>query len=292
MIFVKMEPFKSLRATFEGTNLAAREAILAHKADKKTIKKLVVLIEGTDDKPVYSVFLDEEKVDFRDCNGCLNVEKQHNTLRDELKAKFISILDSDFKRLGTMPRHDDNLFYTDYHDSEMQMLSNPNVMKTVFKKITNKQLYEDIVLLAEKELYNLSMLKWYNIKRNLRYRFENMDIVNMFIGSELSVNTVLQYITHTGKSPKNFPKHSFDEFLIKNSLKADKSRLHHLTNGHDLVFRLSGIMKYKYSHQISGCKLRNTICQSFTHGLAKKSQLYQDIKKWCNKECVSILKEE
>ena len=286
-----MEPFKSLKTIVEESGLVAREAILAHKASKRTIKKLIVLIEGADDKPVYSVFLDEEKVDFKDCNGCLNVEKQHDTLKAELGSRFITILDSDFRRLEGVPIHDDNLFYTDYHDSEMQMLSILDVMRTAFLKIVNKKLREDIVLLAENELYNLSMLKWYNMKRNLRYRFENMDIVNLSNGNELSINTTIQYITPTRKSPKSFPMHKFDNFLIQNNIRADKLRLHQLTNGHDMIARLSGIMKYKYKCQVCESKLRNTICQSFTLKYAKKTQLYAEIKKWCTKERFPILKE-
>ena len=50
MTSVKMEKFKSLRTITQEGNLVAREAILAHKADKETIKKVLVLIEGTDDK--------------------------------------------------------------------------------------------------------------------------------------------------------------------------------------------------------------------------------------------------
>ena len=75
MISVKMEKFKSLRIITQESDIVAREAILAHKADKETIKKVLVLIEGTDDKLVYSVFLDVDKVDFKDCNGCLNEKR-------------------------------------------------------------------------------------------------------------------------------------------------------------------------------------------------------------------------
>lgn len=217
MISVKMEKFKSLRTITQESNIVAREAILAHKADKETIKKVLVLIEGIDDKSVYSVFLDVDKVDFKDCNGCLNVEKQHDTLKKEYGSVFISILDSDFKRMDAMPDHDKNLFYTDYHDSEMQMLCHKKVQETTIKKITQKRVDEDVVLMAEMELYNLSMLKWFNLKRNLRYRFEAMDLVNLCKGSELSVNIALQYITPTKKSPKMFPLQPFNKFLDKNN---------------------------------------------------------------------------
>lgn len=290
MISVKMEKFKSLRTITQESNIVAREAILAHKADKETIKKVLVLIEGTDDKSVYSVFLDVDKVDFKDCNGCLNVEKQHNTLKKEYGSVFISILDSDFKRLDVVPNHDENLFYTDYHDSEMQMLCHKKVQETTIKKNIHKRVGEDVVLMAEMELYNLSMLKWYNSRRNLRYRFETMDLVNLCKGSELSVNIALQYITPTKKTPKRFPMRPFNEFLDQNNIRKDFEKLHQLTNGHDIISRLSGILKHKYKCQVSETKLRNTICKSFTLENAKKSQLYKELKNWCCRKSFSILK--
>lgn len=286
-----MGPFKSLRATVEDSTLAAREAILAHKADKQTLRKTVVLIEGVDDRAVYSVFLNEEHVDFKDCNGCLNVEKQHSTLKRELKSRFITILDSDFKRLEGIPKHDENLFYTDYHDSEMQMLSNNNIMDVVFKRLTSKPLRDPIVAMAEKELYNWSMLKWFNTNRRMKYRFENIDLVNLANGKVLSVNTALQYITPSAKYPKCFPKQSFDKFLVKNEKNADDTAfLLQVTNGHDMVSRMAGILKHKYNCQVSDSKLRECICRAFTIAHARKSQLYVDIQKWCKKENVLILK--
>lgn len=290
MISVKMEKFKSLRIITQESDIVAREAILAHKADKETIKKVLVLIEGTDDKLVYSVFLDVDKVDFKDCNGCLNVKRQHDTLKKEHGSVFISIFDSDFKRMDVMPDHDENLFYTDYHDSEMQMLCHKKVQETTIKKIIHKRVDEDVVLMAEIELYNLSMLKWFNSRRNLRYRFETMDLVNLCKGSELSVNTVQQYITPTKKSPKRFPMQPFNKFLDQNNIRTDFEKLHQLTNGHDIISRLSGILKHKYKCQVSETKLRDTICKSFTLENAKKSQLYKELKNWCCIKSFSILK--
>jgi len=211
-------------------------------------------------------------------------------MKKEHGSVFISIFDSDFKRMDVMPDHDENLFYTDYHDSEMQMLCHKKVQETTIKKIIHKRVDEDVVLMAEIELYNLSMLKWFNSRRNLRYRFETMDLVNLCKGSELSVNTVQQYITPTKKSPKRFPMQPFNKFLDQNNIRTDFEKLHQLTNGHDIISRLSGILKHKYKCQVSETKLRDTICKSFTLENAKKSQLYKELKNWCCIKSFSILK--
>ena len=83
---------------------------------------------------------------------------------------------------------------------------------------------------------------------------------------------------------------SFYKFLIQNDIRADGEKLHQLTNGHDIISRLSGIMKHKYKCQVSETKLRDTICKSFTLEKAKKSQLYNDLKNWCCRKNISILK--
>jgi len=95
------------------------------------------------------------------------------------------------------------------------MLCHKKVQETTIKKIIHKRVGEDVVLMAEMELYNLSMLKWYNSRRNLRYRFETMDLVNLCKGSELSVNIALQYITPTKKLLKGFRCDLSMSFLTK-----------------------------------------------------------------------------
>ena len=287
MTCVRMEKFKPLKDVTEQNNLIARGIVLAHKSDKITINKPVVLLEGLDDIPVYSVFIDKNSVDFKDCNGCINVEKCHSILKKEMKSKFITILDSDFKRLngGTLVK-DANLFYTDYHDSELQMLFNRKVVKTVFGKFAVGHRFEDVVLQAEYELYNLSMAKWFNMKRHLKFKEGNPDLVNLSVGGQMSVNMVLQYFEPTPQSQRSFPLRSFTEFLIHNG----KQDLHQLTNGHDLIARMAGIFKHKYNRQVSNAKLRESVCNAFTLDIAKKSQLYANVQKWCDKEYVQILK--
>ena len=212
-------------------------------------------------------------------------------MKKELGKNFISILDSDFRFMDSSLRDDGNLFFTDYHDSEMQMLSNKDVMPKAFKKITNRQLYDkDLVLVAEKEVYNLSMLKWYSSKRQFKYRFIPIDLVSVSHGCELTVNTVTQYVEPTKSSPKIFPLRSFAKFLKKNDKQTDVEALHKLSNGHDVVLRLSGILRHEYNKQVSKRDLRDVICQSFTLEIAKKTGLYDRVKKWCDMKHVAILK--
>ena len=120
MIFVKMAKFKSLRETDRGQRRIARSVILAHKVPK-TIHKFLVLVEGIDDLPIYYKFFNIDVVDIKDCNGCEHVNTVHETIKNETNFKFLSILDSDFKRLDGIEPFDTNVFYTDYHDSELMI---------------------------------------------------------------------------------------------------------------------------------------------------------------------------
>ena len=102
MIFVEMGQFKSLRETEKGQKRIARSILLAHKVPQ-TINKFLVLVEGIDDLPIYRKFFDMNKVDIKDCNGCEHVRMVHDTIKQESKMAFISILDADFNQLNGVP---------------------------------------------------------------------------------------------------------------------------------------------------------------------------------------------
>ena len=87
-----------------------------------------------------------------------------------------------------------------------------------------------------------------------------------------------------------FPLQPFRKFLDQNNIRTDFEKLHQLTNGHDIISRLSGILKHKYTCQVSVTKLRDTICKSYTLENARKSQLYKELKNWCSSKNISILK--
>ena len=284
MIFVKMGKFRSLRETESGQKRIARSIILAHKMPL-TISKFLVLVEGIDDVAIYNKFFNMDEVDIKDCNGCEHVKTVHETIKKETNYRFLSILDSDFKRLDGIDPFDTNVFYTDGHDSELMLIENNNVWKKVFKYVQPSSAFTDFRKQAKKELYHVSIIKWFNMYRKLAFVFEELDLINLCPGKPISEALALQYFKPSKNNYRVFPIKTFKKFKNKHA----NPNSTQLTNGHDLVTRLAGIFRHKYKKQISDKDLRACFCQYFTENEAKKTKLFKSLEKWCKQNRMNIL---
>lgn len=286
MIFVKMGQFKSLRETEKGQKRIARSILLAHKVPQ-TINKFLVLVEGIDDLPIYRKFFDMNKVDIKDCNGCEHVKVVHDTIKQEREGNkpFLSILDSDFNQLNGNVPFDSNVFYTDYHDSELLISGNKQVRYKVFKDLLPKVKAIDIRERAQKELFYVSFAKWFNVYRHLSFKFEGLDLINCMPNQVISESVALQYFKPSPNGISKFPFKAFRIFQSKNR----NPNLDQLTNGHDLITRMAGILRKKYQLQISDKDLRDRFCKAFENLHAQKTKLYKNIASWSKQNNLHIL---
>lgn len=286
MIFVKMGQFKSLRETEKGQKRIARSILLAHKVPQ-TINKFLVLVEGIDDLPIYRKFFDMNKVDIKDCNGCEHVKVVHDTIKQEREGNkpFLSILDSDFNQLNGNVPFDSNVFYTDYHDSELLISGNKQVRYKVFKDLLPKVKAIDIRERAQKELFYVSFAKWFNVYRHLSFKFEGLDLINCMPNQVISESVALQYFKPSPNGISKFPFKAFRIFQSKNR----NPNLDQLTNGHDLITRMAGILRKKYQLQISDKNLRDRFCKAFENSHAQKTKLYKNIASWSKQNNLHIL---
>ena len=286
MIFVKMGQFKSLRETEKGQKRIARSILLAHKVPQ-TINKFLVLVEGIDDLPIYRKFFEMNKVDIKDCNGCEHVKVVHDTIKQEREGNkpFLSILDSDFNQLNGNVPFDSNVFYTDYHDSELLISGNKQVRYKVFKDLLPKVKAIDIRERAQKELFYVSFAKWFNVYRHLSFKFEGLDLINCMPNQVISESVALQYFKPSPNGISKFPFKAFRIFQSKNR----NPNLDQLTNGHDLITRMAGILRKKYQLQISDKDLRDRFCKAFENLHAQKTKLYKNIASWSKQNNLHIL---
>ena len=286
MIFVKMGQFKSLRETEKGQKRIARSILLAHKIPQ-TINKFLVLVERINDLPIYRKFFDMNKVDIKDCNGCEHVKVVHDTIKQEREGNkpFLSILDSDFNQLNGNVPFDSNVFYTDYHDSELLISGNKQVRYKVFKDLLPKVKAIDIRERAQKELFYVSFAKWFNVYRHLSFKFEGLDLINCMPNQVISESIALQYFKPSSKGISKFPSKAFRNFQSRNR----NPNLDQLTNGHDLITRMAGILRKKYQLQISDKDLRDRFCKTFGNLHAQKTKLYKNIASWSKQNNLHIL---
>lgn len=279
-----MKKYTTLKEVAHGHQLISRTIMMTHKTPNR-LKKLLVLVEGTDDIPVYEVFFDKNAVDIQDCHGCVVVEDVHKIIKSETNWKYLSIRDSDFLVLGNKKKYsDDNFFYTDCHDSEMMMFNNPRLIKSVMNKLIGNSI-DGIKERICNELYWVSMLKWFNMLRNLNYKFEDLDLAHLSWNAQISTTEALRFFIPKKNSPKSFPLKSFNNFQSKNK----NPNINHLINGHDFITRWAAIIKREYNQQYSNRAFRKIICDSYTIKMAKSTVLYHNIMNWELSNRLSVL---
>lgn len=279
-----MKKYTTLKEVAHGHQLISRTIMMSHKTPDR-LKKLLVLVEGTDDIPVYEVFFDKNVVDIQDCHGCVVVEDVHKIIKSETNWKYISIRDSDFLVLSNKKKYSDyNFFYTDCHDSEMMMFNNPRLIKSVMSKLIGNSI-DGIKERICHELYWVSMLKWFNMLRNLNYRLEDLDLAHLSWNAQISTTEALRFFIPTKNSQKSFPLKSFKIFQSKNK----NPNINHLINGHDFITRWAAIIKREYNQQYSNRAFRKIICDSYTIKMAKSTVLYHNIKNWELSNRLSVL---
>ena len=281
-----MEHVRSLRESVTAEDIADG-IILSHKGSKETLEKTIVLVEGKDDVDVYNSFLDENMVDFHSHDGCSKVSEVHRYMMKTHKSPFISILDSDFIRLsGKKLKHPKNMFYTDFHDSEMLMVNSLGLMRAVFFSVVpHDKEYVELKDRITNELHVLSLARWYVMKNKIGWEYCGLDLSSLSWGATIPIDEVIKGF-RPGKNPKgNLNKANIEKFVSEHD-DVDKRQT---TNGHDFVSRMAAIFKKEYSCQLSDNALRKKMCESFGLKRAKTMQLYNEIKAWCDDNSLSSL---
>lgn len=91
------------------------------------------------------------------------------------------------------------------------LIENNNVWRKVFKSVQPSSAFVDFRKQAKDELYNVSLIKWFNMYRKLSFVFEKLDLINLCPGKPISEALALQYFKPSKKkissfSKKNIPK--------------------------------------------------------------------------------------
>lgn len=279
-----MEQFLSLETYSKEHNLDEDIITLAHKTTGN-INNVIILIEGPDDEDIYVNFFNMSKVSLHVCQGCTRVANNIRNKRKTVgKDDVIAILDSDFRKLEKPKKGNSYIFYTDCHDMEMTIFCVSDLYHKIYKEInrlTNRKNIIDVDNLRvciERELQNLSMLKWFNMYKALKFEEPDPDLHDKTTykkALDLNAMSALFVPSKTCKH-KVYPLNEFSKFA-KSRKNVD---LNQLTNGHDYLCRWASIIKYESSYQISNAGLRRLVVEKFTTDMAKQTKLYADLSAW------------
>ena len=247
-----------------------------------------ILVEGEDDCKIYPQFFDDTKTKVEFVNGGKGqLSIALNTLSVETE-QVIGIQDADFLHLEKSYPAVKNLFYTDYHDIEIMMLSFDNVIYNLFSEYCLTERREDIWGNTLQEASHVAYIRWYNEKNNCKIRFSGLkygDYLTEIENGKLSIKNqnLLQILNERSQNKtQTLTSENIDDFITTNRT----DDLLNLCNGHDVTALLSLIIGGQVSHKEFCRHLR----LSFTIQHFSQTKLYSDIFNWQIKHGYAILK--
>ena len=224
------------------------EDIRLNMHQDNVIRKVMIVVEGEDDKKALMKFFDLQTVEFFYTCNCLAVRDSMRIVSadSQLKNCVVGIKDGDFDHLKGI-RYDDipNLLLTDTHDMETMMLT-PHVCRCLCLEMIQEE-YPNLLSEIMLSLKNLSYIRYYNDKVILDAEDLNAKGINfkglvigdviptcMPVGMEIWLEAIGE-IGNMGKP--SFPNlNQMATFVDDNPISEDQLDL--FTNGHDLVFAI------------------------------------------------------
>ena len=247
--------------------------------------KIMVLVEGPDDKLVYEKFFNSTvaRLVTPVPGGCDNVIKL-NTCINKIAPTFkrIAIIDSDFRFFYGRNKKKSNVFFTDTHDMETMFMFNPHCFQTIIIKLKcNSLIHKDIV----NDLRLLSYIRWYNQDAKMKYNEYGLDIVNISKPKIFDYDYLMHFFQPSKDSTKMWIKRCFIKFKLKHS----HAKSEHLINGHDYVDRFCHYAKIREKKQLSREDVLMRIVETCDHFWFQSTKLGKELNDWQNKNRITLL---
>lgn len=219
---------------------------------EKMENKVLIVIEGKDDKVVYKKLFDEDAAVLYPTLGCYHFEEILKSLNPKYADRMIVIKDADFDILNhKMPKYD-NMFLTDGHDIEMMIFDDE------FEDFLRVRFFDDddvdIFSKVEKEIRHISYIKWYNHNKSCNLNVEPIKPCRPLYNGEAEI-AISDILTHLYRARDNAGRTKVSESDIvgfENDNCTDDYM--NLTNGHDLCEGVTHKIIYEQSINHRGRK--------------------------------------
>jgi hypothetical protein len=232
---------------------------------------VIVLIESEDNKPFFSKLLDTTVCKFYPTKGFANLLTilQHPQKNATLNLK-IGIIDADFRRITGEEIGLDNVFMTDFHDTEIMQMSCPTVWENILLQYADsakidkvKQTNPDLLEFLMSLIRPLSILRLLNEKQKLGLKFKSDNgeqykfiDYNDFISKDLVLDKVklLKAVEDKSTKPRFFTNNPDKKAAFEADLQ-DNFDLKELSNGHDIINVLSIALEKAWGNRSSANKI-------------------------------------
>jgi hypothetical protein len=277
----------SLRQQETKRNTQVDKLILQWKTPQNR-SKVLLLVEGPQDKDFYIKFFDSQAVELRSSGGCNSMKDIYNGIqRNPVIFKYnLAICDSDFSRINRKLPFGENVFYADTHDHEMMCICCKKAFYAILSLVSLSSTDSDFETIVA-ELKELSLFKWFNYTYRYNCIFKHLELVNM-PQVALSDYAYLHNVVgaNSSKMSDECTLEALENFALEKECLIDWKEI---TNGHDFIKRFLGYCKRHSLGQFSEKKIRTVLHDKFTLEDFTETSLYSDIRTWENSNSKTIL---
>ncbi len=251
---------------------------LTHPQNKD---KVFVLLEGKSDIKLFRSIFSSDLVDITSLSGKNKIIDALKNINDGGFSQIIGIQDADFDHLENVD-YPENLFITDYHDMEIQM-----VETTALMKIVNEYSPDECLSTLETNIKNyiydiaidIGYARWFNNIKNSNLNFKRLPLRN-FTNVE-NCNIKFDYDKFLCKLLTH-PDSIISDAELKTELEKLKDRSNdklQICNGHDLTELIAIIFHPK--DNINQQKIETALRLAYSIDDFKSTQLFKNLNAWC-----------
>lgn len=258
-----------------------------------TKNKVFILFEGDTDVRLYRKLYPQAnlKIEFLP-NGKLFLEKGLQELSPLFK-QIIGIRDADFAHLENQKPSLANLFFTDYHDTEMLMVASNATFSAILHEFCSLSQveHEKIRQKLLEALRFISYFRWYNELNNLEFSFENVGLGDVFEPKTFTINNkkCIEEVIQKSKNAKIRDINTISTEIEK--LVNENHDNFQLCNGHDFIKILVLFLNNRevIEKGVNEKRISSQFRSSYHFSEYQQTKLHSQIKNWFVENGIEVI---
>jgi len=255
--------------------------------------KVWIIVEGETDQKLFSKLIDGPHVKFEFNPSGWGKAPLLRTVSELLKEtdSVLGIRDADFLHLEGKKETAENIFLTDFHDSEMMIVSCDNAFHSVTAEYANKE--KDASAFRKKLLKSIvfiSGLRWINDAEGLALNFNGLGFGSFYDGESVVLDEKNCLKEVMKRSPGKKKEISEEDVSSKIKNISDLLNLLNLCNGHDFQRAFALCVSCNSKKGVNDVEIGKAFRVAYRFEDFQKSDLYRQLKKWSDRKAKVLFK--